>query len=66
MAIEESKTRLFPYRSFGVLLLAACLLLTVEPLLAQQGTARVSLTSEQIQSRITAVRDSVSEHLLDD
>ena len=58
MITEESKTRLFPCRAFWALLLAACLLVTVAPLLALEGTARATLTSEQIQSRITAVRDS--------
>ena len=59
MVIEESKTRLFPYRGlWAMLLLAACLLVTVDPLLALEGTTRSTLTSEQIQSRITAVRDS--------
>jgi hypothetical protein len=58
VATEESKTRLFPFRGFRVLLLAACLVVTVDPLLALEGTTRATLTSEQIQSRITAVRES--------
>ncbi len=41
-----------------MLLLAACLLVSIEPLLAQEGATRASLTSEQIQSRITAVQES--------
>jgi len=50
---------LSPYRVFRVmLLLAACVLLTVDPLLAQEGTTGATLTSEQIQSRIAAVRES--------
>ena len=57
---EESKTRLFPYRGFWVVLtLATYLLFAIDPVLAQEGgTTRATLTSEQIDSRITAVRDS--------
>ena len=59
MVTEESTTRLLPYWNFwAMLLLAACLLVTVNPLLAQEGTTRATLTSEQIQSRITAVQES--------
>ena len=59
MAAEESKTRLYTCGGFWVLLLVAtCLLLAVDPLLGQEGTTRATLTPEQIQSRITAVRES--------
>ena len=56
---EESKTRLFPCRGlWRMLLLAACLLVAVDPLLGSEGTTRATLTAEQIQSRITAVKES--------
>ena len=56
---ENTKTCLFPYRGFRVmLLLAACVLFTFDPLLGQEDTTGASLTSEQVQSRITAVRES--------
>ena len=59
MAAEESKTRLYTCGGFWVLLLVAtCLLLAVDPLLGQEGATRATLTPEQIQSRITAVRES--------
>ena len=41
-----------------MLLLAACLLVAVDPLLGSEGTTRATLTAEQIQSRITAVKES--------
>jgi potassium efflux system protein len=58
VATEESETRLFLYRDIGMLLLAACLLLAVHPVLALEGTTRATLTPEQVESRIAAVRDS--------
>jgi potassium efflux system protein len=59
MVLEEEKTILYRYRACRmVLLVAACLLLTMNPLFGQEGTARATLTPEQIQSRIAAVRES--------
>ena len=59
MAAEESKMRLYTCGKFRVLLLvAACLLLAIEPLFGQEGTTRTTLTPEQIQSRLDAVRES--------
>ena len=59
MVAKEGKTHLYTCGEFWVLLLvAACLLLAVDPLLGQEGTTRAVLTPEQIQSRITAVRES--------
>jgi potassium efflux system protein len=59
MTLEESKIRLYICGEFWVLLLvAACLLFAVAPLLGQEGVARTNLTPEQIQSRLDAVRAS--------
>jgi hypothetical protein len=59
MAFEEERTILYRYRACRVVVLvAACLLLTMNPLFGQEGTARATLTPEQIQSRIAAVRES--------
>ena len=59
MALEEERTILYRYRACRVVVLvAACLLLAMNPLFGQEGTVRVALTPEQIQSRITAVRES--------
>ena len=60
MARDERETILHLHRNHRVvaLLVAACLLFSVESLLGQEGSTRAGLTSEQIQSRIAAVRDS--------
>ena len=59
MATKAGKKHLFPYRDLrSMFLLAACFLLAVQPLFALEGTTRTTLTSEQIQSRINAVRES--------
>jgi potassium efflux system protein len=59
MALEEEKTILYRYRTCRmVLLVAACLLLAMNPLFGQEGTVRAALTPEQIQSRIAAVSES--------
>jgi len=60
MAKEKSETILHLHRTHRVvaLLVAACLLLSVESLFGQEGIIRATLTPEQIQSRIAAVRES--------
>ncbi len=60
MAKEESETILHLHRNHRVvaLLVAACLLLFIESLLGQEGATRATLTPEQIQGRIVAVRES--------
>ena len=58
-ALEEEKTILYRYRACRVaILVAGCLLLAMNPLFGQEGTIRATLSPEQIQSRITAVRES--------
>ena len=60
MALEEETTILYRHRACRVVVLvAACLLLAMNPLFGQEGTVRVALTPEQIQSRLDAVRHSV-------
>ena len=60
MTAEERETILHLHRNHRVvaLLVAACLLIAMNPLLGQEGATRAALTPEQIQSRIAAVRES--------